>query len=346
MKRHRKKLIRTLVLSSLVAGTTLLSSALADDGWELGRTINGQPDLQGVWANNSITPVERPEMFADREYLSDEEMQFLERRMSELTAGGGDALFGESVLDAAFSGNETSRDAQTGNYDQQWMVERTLDNRTSQIIDPPDGRFPARTPKAIALGRELAAYRQEHPADSWLDFDAGDRCLLGLNAGPPIIPAAYNQNLQVFQTPDYVVLLTEMVHTVRVVPLDARPLVSNAIRQWSGDARGHWEGDTLVIETSNFVGNRSWTSSNPMGALGSSEKLQLVERLTRIDADTLEYKFTVTDPEIWAQSCTAEIPMRRSNAPLYEYACHEGNHSLPNMLAGQRAIERRQSDRP
>ena len=154
------------------------------------------------------------------------------------------------------------------------------------------------------------------------------------------MPAAYNQNLQVFQTPDHVMLLTEMVHTVRVVPLDGRPPLNDDIRQWSGDARGHWEGDTLVVETSHFVGERSWTSSNPMGALGSSENLRLVERFTRLDADTLEYEFTVTDPDVWTRPWTASIPMRRTDAPLYEYACHEGNHSLPNMLAGQRAAEK------
>jgi hypothetical protein len=141
-------------------------------------------------------------------------------------------------------------------------------------------------------------------------------------------------------------LLTEMVHTVRVVPLDGRPRLSEDIRQWSGDARGHWDGETLVVETSNFVDDRRWTSSNPMGALGSTKSLQLVERFTRIDADTLEYEFTVSDPDIWTHPWTASVPMRRTDAPLYEYACHEGNYSLPNILAGQRAIEKAASARP
>ena len=160
------------------------------------------------------------------------------------------------------------------------------------------------------------------------------------------MPAAYNQNLHVLQTPDHVMLLTEMVHTVRVVPLDGRPRLSDDIRQWSGDARGHWDGETLVVETSNFVDDRRWTSSNPMGALGSSKRLRLVERFTRIDADTLEYEFTVSDPDIWTHPWTASVPMRRTDAPLYEYACHEGNYSLPNILAGQRAIEKAASARP
>ena len=330
MKRHRKKLIRTLVLSSLVAGTTLLSSALADDGWELGRTINGQPDLQGVWANNSITPVERPEMFADREYLSDEEMQFLERRMSELTAGGGDALFGESVLDAAFSGNETSRDVQTGNYDQQWMVERTLDNRTSQIIDPPDGRFPARTPKAIALGRELAAYRQEHPADSWLDRSLSERCV---HRGVPNLRPGYNSYWQIVQSRGYITIIQEMFHDVRIIPLADMPDLHEDIRLWNGSSRGYWDGDTLVIDTGNI---------NEKSDPGLNTKARVYqERLTRISETELQYDFIVHDPGTFTADYTRRIIFGYSNDKIYEYACHEGNYGMMNILSGHRIEEAR-----
>ena len=330
MKRHRKKLIRTLVLSSLVAGTTLLSQALADDGWELGRTINGQPDLQGVWANNSITPVERPEMFADREYLSDEEMQFLERRMSELTAGGGDALFGESVLDAAFSGNETSRDAQTGNYDQQWMVERTLDNRTSQIIDPPDGRFPARTPKAIALGRELAAYRQEHPADSWLDRSLSERCV---HRGVPNLRPGYNSYWQIVQSRGYITIIQEMFHDVRIIPLADMPDLHEDIRLWNGSSRGYWDGDTLVIDTGN-INEKSDPGLN-------TEARVYQERLTRISETELQYDFIVHDPGTFTADYTRRIIFGYSNDKIYEYACHEGNYGMMNILSGHRIEEAR-----
>ena len=330
MKRHRKKLIRTLVLSSLVAGTTLLSSALADDGWELGRTINGQPDLQGVWANNSITPVERPEMFADREYLSDEEMQFLERRMSELTAGGGDALFGESVLDAAFSGNETSRDAQTGNYDQQWMVERTLDNRTSQIIDPPDGRFPARTPKAIALGRELAAYRQEHPADSWLDRSLSERCV---HRGVPNLRPGYNSYWQIVQSRGYITIIQEMFHDVRIIPLADMPDLHEDIRLWNGSSRGYWDGDTLVIDTGN-INEKSDPGLN-------TEARVYQERLTRISETELQYDFIVHDPGTFTTDYTRRIIFGYSDDKIYEYACHEGNYGMMNILSGHRIEEAR-----
>ena len=233
-------------------------------------------------------------------------------------------------------------DGTPGFYNNLWLDSGTSTvgtRRTSLIIDPPNGRLPALTRSGLRRAEARQKSQQEHPADSWLDLDAGDRCILGLNAGPPIMPAAYNQNLQVFQTRDHVILLTEMVHTVRVVPLDGRPPLGDAIRQWSGDARGHWDGNTLVVETSNFVGERRWTSANLMGDLGSTESLRLVERLTRIDTDTLEYEFTVTDSETWTRPWTASVPMRRTDAPLYEYACHEGNYSLPNILAGQRAAE-------
>ena len=161
---------------------------------------------------------------------------------------------------------------------------------------------------------------------------------LGIQRRPPITPAGYNQNMQLFQTPDHVVLVTEMVHTARVVPLDGRAPLRENIRQWSGDSRGHWEGDTLVVETSNFNDERRWR--------GSTTNMKLVERITRVDADTLKYEFTVTDPETWTSSWTASISMRRTDVPMYEYACHEGNYAMPNILAGQRAEEKAATAKP
>ncbi len=340
---------RVLVSVSAVAVlVALVSSGAAPAAAQttVPRTAWGQPDLQGIWDFRTITPLERPEDLAEQEFLTEEEAANLEqeavdRNISLLNRPARRTEVTDSV--------DRGADGAPGFYNNFWLDTGTHTigtRRTSLIIDPPNGRLPAVTASGQRRAEAKRTYQQEHPADSWLDYDAGDRCLLGLNAGPPIMPAAYNQNLQVFQTPDHVMLLTEMVHTVRVVPLDGRPPLSDDIRQWSGDARGHWEGDTLVVETSHFVGERSWTSSNPMGALGSSENLQLVERFTRIDADTLEYEFTVTDPDVWTRPWTASIPMRRTDAPLYEYACHEGNHSLPNMLAGQRVAEKVATARP
>ena len=304
------------------------------------RTPWGAPDLGGVWDFRTITPLERPEELADREFLTEEEAASLEQAVVDR-----DAQLLSRPAETVTAGGSVDRraDGSPGFYNNFWLDggTRTIGTRrTSLVIDPPNGRLPALTPSAQRRADETLAYRRAHPADSWLDLDAGDRCLLGLNAGPPIVPAAYNQNLQVFQTPDHVMLLTEMVHTVRAVSLDERPRLAADIQQWSGDSRGRWEGDTLVVETTNFVPDRWWTSSNPMGALGSSANLRLVERLTRIDAETLEYEFTVHDPETWTSPWTASIPMQRSDQPLFEYACHEGNYSLPNMLAGEREAER------
>ena len=228
-----------------------------------------------------------------------------------------------------------------GAYNNFWMDRgtRTIGTRrTSLIVDPPNGRMPPQAAEAETRSEARRESRRAHPADSWLDRSAFDRCILGFNAGPPITPGGYNQNMQLFQTPDHVVLVTEMVHTARVVPLDGRAALSDGIRQWSGNSRGHWEGDTLVVETSNVNDKRRWR--------GSTKNMKLLERFTRIDADTLEYAFTVTDPETWTSSWTASIPMRRTDVPMYEYACHEGNYAMPNILAGQRAEEKAATAKP
>ena len=293
----------------------------------------GDPDLQGVWDFRTITPFERPEELGDQAFLTAEEVASLESAVVDRNR----RLLARPAERVLAGGNVDSRtDGTPGFYNNFWLDTglRTVGTRrTSLLIDPQNGRLPALTP----LGQERA--ERQYPFDSYTDLDAGDRCILGLNAGPPIVPAAYNQNLLLLQTPDEVVLLTEMVHTVRVVPLREHPRLDDRILQWSGDARGYWDGDTLVAETRNFVDGRRWTTSNPMGALGNTRDLRLVERFTRADADTLEYEFTVHDPEIWTTSWTASVPMRRSDEPLYEYACHEGNYSVPNILAGQRALD-------
>jgi hypothetical protein len=303
------------------------------------RTPWGHPDLQGIWDHRTITPLERPEELGDRVFLTEEEAAGLEqaavdRAVHLLTRPPERTTAGGSV--------DSRADGTPGFYNDFWLDTGTNTigtRRTSLIIDPPNGRLPALTDSGSRRIEKNRAYRREHPADSWLDFDATDRCLVGVNNGPPILPAAYNQNLQLVQNEDFVMLLAEMIHTVRVVPLDGRPPLGERIRQWAGDARGHWDGDTLVIETSNFVADRWWTSANPMGRVATSGKLELVERFTRLDSETLEYEVTVHDPDTWSQPWTASIPMRLSDAPLYEYACHEGNYSMPNMLAGERAAE-------
>ena len=310
------------------------------------RTPWGHPDLQGLWDHRTITPLERPEQLGDQEFFTEEEAASLEQAAVDRA----ERLLNRPAQRTTVGENVDSRaDGTPGFYNDFWLDTGTNTigtRRTSLIIDPADGRLPALTDSATRRIERNRAYRREHPADSWLDFDATDRCLVGVNNGPPILPAAYNQNLQLVQNEDFVMLLAEMIHTVRVVPLDGRPPLGEHIRQWAGDARGHWDGDTLVIETSNFVADRWWTGANPMGRLATSGQLKLVERFTRLDAETLEYEVTVHDPETWSRPWTASIPMRRSDAPLYEYACHEGNYSMPNMLAGERAAEKAAGSTP
>ena len=274
------------------------------------RTRWGDPDLQGIWDFRTITPLERPEALGDRAFLTAEEAATLERDVVDRNL----RLLNRGAERTSTGGNVDRRgDGTPGFYNNFWLDTGTRTvgtRRTSLIIVPSNGRLPALT----VTGRQRG--EQEYPFDSYLDLDAGDRCILGLNAGPPIVPAAYNQNLLLLQTPDHVVLLTEMVHTVRVVPLDGRPRLGDALLQWSGDAWGHWEGDTLVVESANFLDERRWTTSNPMGAIGSTKDLRLVERFTRVDPDTLEYAFTVDDPTIWTAPWTASVPMRRTDGPL------------------------------
>ena len=296
------------------------------------RTSWGAPDLQGVWDFRTITPLERPEDLGDQAFLTAEEAANLEQEVLDRNA---DLANRPALRTEVTESVDRGADGAPGFYNNFWLDRGTRavgTRRTSLIIDPPNGRIPDLTASGQRTADARRAYRQEHPADSWVDRSAYDRCILGFNAGPPITPGGYNQNLHLFQTPDHVVLVTEMVHTVRVVPLDGRPALSDGVRQWSGDSRGHWEGETLVVETSNFNDQRGWR--------GSTTNMKLVERYTRVDADTLDYEFTVIDPETWTSSWTASIPMRRSLNPMYEYACHEGNHSMDGILAGRRAEER------
>ena len=296
------------------------------------RTAWGKPDLEGIWDFRTITPMERPANLAGIEFLTEEEAAKLEKEAADRNT----FLDERPAQPTPVGGNvDRQADGSPGFYNNFWLDGGTKPvgtRRTSLVTDPPDGKIPPLTEAARRRAEERRAYLSEHPADSWMDLGPSNRCLVGFNAGPPLTPGGYNQNLQVFQSRDYVGLLTEMVHTARIVPLDGRPHLSASVRQWSGDARGQWEGDTLVIETTNFNSERGWR--------GSSKEMKLVERLTRVDADTLEYTFTVTDPETWTRPWTASIPLRRSNLSLYEYACHEGNYSMRNILSGARAAEK------
>ena len=330
---------------SISIGSAVLLAALAvsarvagqEDTWQAPRTADGRPDLQGVWDFRTLTPLERPEALADTEVLTPEQAaafrtETLENRNADRRDGGA-----RRDVDRAYN-----------DFWWDWGDDLTEDRRTSLIVDPPDGRIPPRVDGVDAEDearrsawrrpvRERVAFGS--PARGPEDLGLAERCLLGFNAGPPVLPSAYNNNIQIFQTPDHVVILNEMVHDARIVPLGNPPHLRSDLRQWRGDSRGHWDGDTLVVETTNFS-DRTGSFYTVLRAYGSGETLRLVERFTRVGPDRLRYAFTIDDPATFTRPFTAVIPMRRTDAPLFEYACHEGNYGMTNLLAGARAQER------
>ena len=315
---------------ALVAALTMISPSVASG--QPSTTPWGDPDLQGIWDFRTITPLQRPEDLADRKFLTEDEAATREQEVVNRNQGSLDA-----------PPRRTVRGQDVGSYNNFWMDRGTTvvaTRRTSLIVDPPNGRLPPMTDAGRGrAGDGRGSFASTLP-ESYLDLHGSDRCILGFNAGPPITPAGYNQNMQLFQTSDYVAILNEMVHNARIIPLDGRPRLDDGIPQWSGDSRGHWEGDTLVIETTTFNDQRQWRGPPSLGlGAATSQNMKVVERLTRVDADTLEYRFTVIDPETWASSWTASVPMRRTDQLMYEFACHEGNYGLTNMLAGARAEE-------
>jgi hypothetical protein len=301
--------------------------------WTAPRTPDGRPDLQGVWMNNSVTPLERPRQWADKKYLNDAELEELKKAVAEVTEGDQDAVFGDGIIQAALDRqkNPISYDPGTGNYNHFWLVERDVeDRRTSLLTDPENGKLPAMTQGAIDRMAALAAHRKAHPQDNPEDRGLGERCV---NFGVPKMGAGYNNYYQIVQTPGNVVFLSEMAHDARIIPVDGRPHVNKRIQLWNGDPRGRWEGDTLVVESTNFSPKSEFRASR--------ENLHLVERFTRVSPDTLNYEITVTDPTTWTKPWTALIPLKRSDDPIYEYACHEGNYrSMEGSLNGTRTLEK------
>ncbi|HLK48001.1 MAG TPA: hypothetical protein VKT49_07695 [Bryobacteraceae bacterium] len=284
----------------------------------LPRTPDGHPDFQGVWTNATITPFERPAALSGKAILSESEAAALE----------------EQAADARVDRPPAAGDP--GAYNQLWFDRGTKvvgTRRSSLVIDPPDGRVPPLTPAAQKRRDEAAAYARQHPADGPESRSLAERCILWGTAGPPMVPGPYNNNYQIVQGPGYVMILVEMIHDVRFIPTDGRPHLPANIRQWMGDPRGHWEGDTLVVETTNFTGKTRFR--------GSDENLRVVEKFRRVDAHTLDYQFTIDDPTAFTKPWTADIPMTRGDGALYEYACHEGNYAMTDILSGARAQEKR-----
>jgi len=277
------------------------------------RAPDGHPDLQGVWSFATLTPLERPSAFAGRQTLTPEEAEAFAKQ--RIDSSNKDRRDGGGAADVERAYNEFW-----------WDFGTKASTQPSLVVDPPDGKIPALTAEA----KQRQSQRQNlfnNPEDRPIS----ERCILGFNSGPPMVPSAYNNNVQIVQTGDHVVILNEMIHSARIVPLSGRPHPPKDMRYLTGDSVGHWEGDTLIVDTTNFSKNG--------GFRGASTNLHLIERISRIDQGTLRYEFTVDDPTTWTKPWTASIPMSSTNELMYEYACHEGNYALEGVLKGARHQE-------
>ena len=303
------------------------------DKWTPPRTTDGRPDLQGIWTTQTFTPLQRPERYAGKEFLTEQEAAELTKL---LTTDGINPLAG-----AIFAASDEERAKLVDQTDAfhynnaAWLTTprmKTLSSRrTSLIVDPPDGRIPPLTPEGQ---KRAAARRAALNFDSYENRPLQERCVVWTHEGPPMMPPAYNDMYQIFQTPGYVIVFRELsTSQPRIIPTDGRPHLSEGIRQWAGDSRGRWEGDTLVVETTNFHEKTAFQ--------GSSAALHVVERFTRASADRIVYQFTATDPTTWARPWTAEIPMIQTGGHPWEYGCHEGNYGILNILRGARAADKK-----
>lgn len=326
--RHAFVRVLTAVLIALagaVTWTAVLSAQTAGRRpASVPRLPDGKPDLQGVWGFATLTPLQRPKEFADREVLTADEAAAIEQRASQ-------TRFDDQ---APPPGNP-------GTYNRFWIDAGSKvvgTRRTSLIVDPPDGRLPPLT--QAGRDREKRMEAKAAAAAGPEDLTTWDRCLLGFNAGPPLIGGGYNAYVQLFQTTELVVMHTEMVHDARFIPLDGRPALPSHLRQWKGSSRGRWDGDTLIVETANFRPEGTGTLSLRGQGLGPDENLRLTERFRRIDAETLSYEYTVDDPTVWSRPWTVSMTLLKSDQPIQEYACHEGNYGLSGILSGARAGEK------
>lgn len=328
-------LIDIVIPGALVAALAVASAAEpAQDGkkYVAPKTEFGHPDLRGVWNFSSNTPLERPARFGNRAFMTREEYAAMQAQMRARSEAA------DNSPDSGVGG--------PGGYNQFWIESRDqgANLRTSLIVDPPNGRLPPRLPGVKTefggLGPDTGGERPVRfrvggvRKDGYLDRGLSERCLMGFNSGPPFMPSMYNNNVQIFQSRTDVVIMTEMIHDARVVPIDGRPYLDPELKQWSGDSRGHWEGDTLVVETKNFT-----DKIEAFYGSGDGSDLTLTERFTRVGPDQVNYEFTVVAPKTFTAPITALVPMVRADGEMFEYACHEGNYGLPNILQGERQEE-------
>jgi hypothetical protein len=319
-------LIAALLLSSNhLAGQSAAPAAArtsAAAASAIPRTAEGKPDMQGYWTNQTFTPLERPAQFKDKAFFTAEEAAAWAKR-------GLDNVADQPRRD------EVKSDADIHYDDAIWMLEGYAKGamlRTSIITDPADGRIPALTPEGQKRAQQRAAARKSvGPFDSAQARGLSERCIYWAHEGPPLLPTGYNSNLQIVQAPQNFVVIPEMMPVARVVPLDNRPKVGPAVRAYRGDSRGRWDGDTMVIETTNYSEKTAWR--------GASENLKVTERFTMVNRDTIRYQFTVEDPSTWSQPWSGDYEMTRIDGPIFEYACHEGNYGIVNILRGARLAE-------
>ncbi len=324
-----------LIQGSAIAQTQSAKAKNAGSTWKTPRTADGQPDLQGVWANNNATPLERPKELAGRKFLTEQEVAALKKKADELfSEGNSDAAFGDSVFLSVLANVQGTKkgfksvDGETGDYSSVWTVQRDWDNRTALITDPADGRLPSMTPEAQKRSEAAQARIKNLPAGPE-DRSLSERCI---TFGSPRLGAGYNSYFQIFQSAKVVALEMETIHDTRLIPLDGSPHLPANVQTWLGDSRGHWEGETLVVDTTNYRPGLFMQIT--------TDKLHVVERYTRTGPDSIQWEVTIDDPGAWSKPWTAMIPLRRSKDALYEYACHEGNYGLQGILAGARAEEK------
>jgi hypothetical protein len=296
-----------------------------EQGWTPPRTSDGQPDFQGYWTNDTFTPLERPPELGNKEFFTEAEAaaDFKKRHDRYVGQPKNDVHYDDVIW-------------QSETYDKE------PDRRTSLIFDPPNGRVPPLTPEAARRAAARAEAQKARPADGAESRSLAERCISWGNVGPPMLPPTYNANLQILQTRDYVIISHEMIHDARVIPLDGRPHLPSTIRRLAGDSVGRWEGDTLVVDTTNFTDKTNFRGAprSTRQDIFASDALHVVERFTRVNLNRIRYQFTVDDPATWTSTWSGEIALRRFDGPLFEYACHEANYGLSNILSGARFLER------
>lgn len=337
---HRAFLLRIgvvtaglVAISAFVTGQGLSPAAkttTAKKAWTAPRTPDGHPDFQGVWTNNTVTPMERPKGLGAKEFYTEAELADAQKRESERLARNEE----EGRPTEAGTADDVHYDFSEYGLDR--AQAKLVWNRRTSMITGPEGTIPPQTPEARKRIADARAKARGHELDGPENRPLGARCLARPNVGPPLLPSGYNSNLQIVQGAGYIVIEAEMIHDARVIAMNGRPHPPANIRQWYGDSIGHWEGDTLVIDTTNF------TDQSPFAG---AQNLHVIERLTRADNDTILYQFTVEDPGMWTKPWSGELPITKVNGQMYEYACNEGNYGLENTLRGARVADQEAAEK-